>query len=235
VKLQNVSTKELLMKKVSILMIVLVILFGICLVSACSVAAVKSVEALVAATAAAERNTLLPIFTETRIPAMPTSSSIPTATPIPATSTPSRMDFPVENARFQIEVVGIERPYQIYLSDNLIFAPGKGKMFLGLGIKVTNLTNSEIPFKWNDIYLFNKYQDRWYPLWGAYKKTNMVIDPLGIEVQQFKVNPKEQPDTRVYFGDNGYLRVIFRLPRDNDYYYLAFADLPLIEINYSDH
>jgi hypothetical protein len=35
-------------------------------------------------------------------------------------------------------------------------------------------------------------------------------------------------------GDNGYLRVIFRVPRDNDYYSLAFADLPLIEINDMD-
>jgi hypothetical protein len=221
------------MKKVSILMIVLVILFGICLVSACSIAAVKSVEALVAATATVERN--MPMPTETRIAVTPTPSSIPTATPFPATSTPSRMEFPAANGRFQIEVVDIERPYQIYLSDHLIFTPGKGKMFLGLGIKVTNLTDSEIPFKWNEISLLNKYQDRWYPLWGAYKKTNMVIDPFGIEIRQFKVDPKDQPDARIYFGDNGYLRAIFRVPRDNDYYYLAFADLPLIEINYSDH
>ena len=211
-------------------MVVLVILFGICLVSACSVAAVKSVEALMVTTGTAERNTPMP--TETRIPVNPTPSAIPTATSIPATPTPSRMGFPVRNSRFQIEVVDLERPYQIYLSDDLTFAPGKGKMFLGVGIKLTNLTDAEIPFKWNEMYLMNKYQDRWYPVWGAYKKTNLVIDPLGIEIRPFKIDSRDQPDARIYFGDNGYLRAIFRLPRDNHYYYLAFADLPRIEINY---
>jgi hypothetical protein len=232
--MHNVSERESLMKKVDIVIILLVILLGICLVSACSVAAVKSVEALVAATVTAERNTAQPMPTETSIPVTPTPTSIPTATPIPATSTPSRMEFPARNTRVQIEVEAVEKPYQIYLSDNLIFTPGEGKMFLGLGIKITNLTPSEIPFTWNEMYLVNKYQDRWYPLWGAYRKTNMVMDPLGIEVRQFKVNPKEQPDARIYFGDNGYLRAIFRVPRDNEYYYLAFADLPLIEIDYMD-
>jgi len=220
------------MKKVSILMIVLFVLLWTLIVSACSVAAVKAVEALAVVTATAESNT--PIPTETWIPSTPTSTSIPTATPIPATSTPSRMDFPAENARLQIEVLDIEKPHQIYLNDNLIFAPGEGKMFLGLGIQVTNLTGSEIPFKWNEMYLLNEYQDKWYPLWGAYQKTNLVIDPLGIEVRQFKVDSKDQPNARIYFGDNGFLRVIFRVPRDNDYYYLAFADLPLIEIDYGD-
>jgi hypothetical protein len=144
------------------------------------------------------------------------------------------MDYPARNGRLQIEVLDIESPYQIYLSDSQIYAPGKGKMFLGLGIQVTNLTDSDLPFKWNEIYLMNEYQDRWYPLWGAYQKTNMVIDPLGIEIRPFKVDSKDRPDARSYFGKNGYLRAIFRAPRDNNYYYLAFADLPLIEIDYAD-
>jgi hypothetical protein len=223
------------MKKVSMPTIVLVVLLWTLLVSACSVAAVKAVEVLAMATATVETNTPTTMPTETRIPATYTPSPIPTATPIPATSTPFRMDLPAENAGLQIEVLDIEKPHQIYLNDNLIFAPGEGKMFLGLGIQVTNLTDSEIPFKWNEMYLLNEYQDKWYPLWGAYQKTNMVMDPLGIEVRQFKVDSKDQPSARIYFGDNGYLRAIFRVPRDNDYYYLAFADLPLIEIDYGDH
>jgi hypothetical protein len=141
------------------------------------------------------------------------------------------MDYPVEHAGLQIEILDVEKPYQVYLGENSVFAPGKGKMFLGLGIKVTNLTDTEIPFKWNEIYLINKYQDKWYPLWGAYKKTNIEIEPLGIEVFPFKLDIHDQPNARNYFGDNGYLRAIFRLPRDNDYYALAFADLPLIEID----
>ena len=60
----------------------------------------------------------------------------------------------------------------------------------------------------------------------------LAIDPLGIEVYPFKLGTNDQPNARVYFGDNGYMRVIFRVPRDNDFYYLAFADLPSIEIDY---
>jgi hypothetical protein len=60
----------------------------------------------------------------------------------------------------------------------------------------------------------------------------MVMDPLGIEIRKFKVDSKDLPDARVYFGHNGYLRAIFRLPTDNNYYYLSIADLPLIEIDY---
>jgi hypothetical protein len=219
------------MKNISISTIVFFIVLWTLLVSAGSVAAVKAVEVRVVASATVE-NPAVPTPTATRIPATPTSSPIPTATSVPATATPSRMDLPVGNARVQIEVLDIERPYQMHLSDSLIFAPGEGKMFLGLGIKVTNLTDSDIPFKWNEIYLLSKYQDRWYPVWGAYKKTNIAIDPLGIEIRQLKVGPNDQPTAHIYFGDNGYLRAIFHLPRDNDYYYLAFADLPVIEIDY---
>jgi hypothetical protein len=221
------------MKKVSLLLVVLFILLWTVLVSACSVVAVKAVEALMVSTATVAINTPLPTQTQTSIPATPTATFVPTATPPVVTATPSRMDLPAENAGLQIEILEIEQPHQIYLSDNLIFAPGGGKMFLGLGIQVTNLTGTEIPFKWNEIHLFNEYQDKWYPLWGAYKKTNMVMDPLGIEIRQFKLDAKDQPGGRVYFGDNGYLRVIFRVPRDNNYY-LAFADVPIIEIDYGD-
>jgi hypothetical protein len=222
------------MKKVSLLLIGSFILLWTVLVSACSVAAVKAVEALTVSTATVVVNTPSPMPTQTWIPATPTATSVPTATPTVVTATPSRMDLPAENAGLQIEVLEVEQPHRIYLSDDLIFAPGEGKMFLGLGIQVTNLTSTEIPFKWNDVYLFNEYQDKWYPLWGAYRKTNMVMDPLGIEIRQFKLDSKDQPDGRVYFGDNGYLRAIFRVPRDNHYYYLAFADLPIIEIDYGD-
>ena len=215
------------MKKVNLLMIVLARLFGACLVSACTVVAVKSVEALMATTLTTSGNEPIAI----RVPATSTSSSVPAATHLSATSTPSRMDLPVKKAGLQIEVLKIEKPYQVYLGKDQIYTPGKGKMFLSLGIKVTNLSNTDILLKWNEINLLNEYGDKWYPLWGGYKKTNRVMDPLGVEVRQFKLDAREQPTARVYLGNNGYLRVIFRVPRDNDYYSLAFADLPLIEID----
>jgi hypothetical protein len=202
------------MKQIRISFIVLLVVL---LVSACNVTA-------------AEVNARVPIA----MPATGTSSPRPTQTLTPASPTPSRLEFPIQDASLEIQIMDIERPHQVYLSDNQIFTTGEGNLFLGLGIRVTNLTDSDIEFNWSDIYLTNKYEDKWYPIWGAYKKTNLMVDPLGIQIHQFKVDSKDRPDAHIYLGDNGYLRVIFRLPRDNHYYYLSFADLPLLEIANDD-
>jgi hypothetical protein len=219
------------LKKVSSPTVILLISLGAWLVSACSLMAVEPVEALAEPTAIVD-HTPSPVPTVTPIPATPTPSPIPTETPIPATPTPSLMEFAVQNDRLEVQVIKIEKPYQVHLSDDLIFFPGDGNMFLDLGIKVTNLTDANIPFHWSDIYLVNKYQTKWYPVWGAYEKTNLVIDPLSIAIRQFQVDPLVQPDARIYLGVNGYMRLIFRLPKDNYYYYFRFADLPLIEIDH---
>ena len=221
------------MKKVGLFSIFFVLL-GTLLVSACSGTIAKPVDALAAATATAEGNTPSPMPTETVEVSTPTPSALPTETPIPASATPSRMEFPVQNASLEIKVVNLENPYHVYLSNDLIYSPGEGNMFLDLGLSVMNRTDSDIPLKWKDVYLINKYQDKWYPIWGAYQKTNLVKDPLTVEILPFVVDPQVQPDARVYLGDNGYLRAIFRLPKDNYYYYFSFAGLPLIEIDYRD-
>jgi hypothetical protein len=159
----------------------------------------------------------------------------PTATFIPASPTPSRIEFSVQNDRFEVRVVEVERPTHVNPGGGTVFTPGEGYMFLGLGIKVTNLTGADVPLKWSDIYLINKYQDKWYPMWGAYQKTNKVLDPLTVEILEFEVHPEIDPDANIFMSDNGYLRAIYRLPKDNLYYYFGFADLPLIEINYRYH
>jgi len=220
----------------------LFILLGTLLVSAYGITAAKLVQALAATNATAEGYTPLLLWTETTqvntaalIPTLTnTPSPMPTKTAIPASATPSRMEFPVQDASLEIQVIGIKRPYHVYLGDDLIYDPGEGNMFLELGINVINFTDSDIPLKWSDVYLINKYQDKWYPVWGAYEKTNLVIDPFTVAIPRLVVDPKTRPDARIYLGDNGYLRAIFRLPRDNYYYYFSFADLPLIEINTED-
>ncbi len=227
------------MKKcITVRNLLLLVLFEAVLVSACSVTAAEVVQAFVTSRAAPVTNTPIPqltkIPTKTPIPASPTPSPIPTATHIPASPTPSKMGYSVRNTNLEIQVVGVEKPYHIYMGKDLVFSPAAGNMFLDLGIKVTKLTDSEMPFKWSDIYLLDKYQSKWYPVWGAYEKTNMLLDPFSIEIPQSQVDPKVEPDVRIYLGDNGYLRAIFRLPTESYYYYLRFADLPLIEIDYHD-
>jgi hypothetical protein len=214
------------MKKVSLFSL-LFVLVGTFLVSACSATAAQPVEALGGTDVPAAANTPLPLSAEEL------SSGSPT---------PSRVEFSVENASLKVKVMEIEKPHQVYLGvDNnlgtdIYFKPGEGNMFLGLGIKVNNLTGADIPFKWTDIYIVNKYQDKWYPVFGAYKNTNSAMDASTVEILQYDhVHPDFDPDAHFYAADNGYARVIFRVPRDNLYYFFGFADLPLIEINWRYH
>jgi len=215
------------MKKVSMFSSVLFVVLGTLLVSACGVTAPMPVAALSGTDAPAEVNTPLPLPTEELSPASP------------ETPTPSRMELPVQNATFQVKVLDVKRSHRVDLGiDNnlgteLTFTPGAGNMFLSFGVKVSNLTGSDITMKWSDIYLTNKYQDKWYPVFGAYKDTNSAIDPFTVEILEFdQVHPDFDPDAHFYAGDNGYVRVIFRIPRDNLYYFFGFADLPLVEINW---
>lgn len=216
---------------------ILLILIGTMLVSGCSGAAPQPVAALAAATDTPQ--VIAPVV-PTEAPAeVIAPAAAPTEIIAPSAPTPTRMQFAVQNDSLEIKVVGIERPHIVdlgidaNLDSQLVFTPGEGNMFLSLGIKVTNKTGSDIPLKWTDVYIVNKYEDKWYPVWGVYKKTNTAIDPLTIEILEFdQVHPDFDPDAHMYVSDNGYLRVIFQIPRDNLYYYFGMTDLPLIEINW---
>jgi hypothetical protein len=223
--------KGLFMKKNRIPLFILFFLLATLLASAHDVTASQPVAALAGTDGPTEVITPLPTSTPTIV--------MPTATLIPATPTPSRMEFSVRNASVEVRVLGIEKPHQVFLGidsssgTDIIYHPGAGNMFLGLGIKVTNFTGSDILMKWSDVYLVNKYQDKWYPVWGAYKPFNAALDPLTIEIlKSDQVHPDFDPDAHFYLSDNSYVRVIFQIPRDNLYYYFGFADLPQIEINW---
>jgi hypothetical protein len=219
------------MKKNRVPLVILFFLLATLLSSAHDVTAPQPVAALAATDAPTEVIELL----ATEAPALPT----PTENVVPASPTPSRMEFSVKNDSMEVKVLGIEKPHQVYLGidsssgTDIIHNPGAGNMFLGLGIKVTNFTGSDILMKWSDVYLVNKYQDKWYPVWGVYKPFNAALDPLTIEIMSSdQVHPDFDPDAQFYLSDNGYMRVIYQLPRDNLYYYFGLADLPQIEINW---
>jgi hypothetical protein len=218
------------MKKSNLLMIVLVVLLGSMLGSACSTAAAEPVQALGATDAPAE--VAAPAATEAPL-------SVPAEAPAAGSPTPSRVEFSVQNASLEVKVLDVEKPYRVnlgmdpYLGTELTFTPGAGSMFLGLGVKVKSLTGADLPMKWTDVYLVNKYQDKWYPSWGAYQPTNAAMDPLTVEIVKYdEVHPDFDPDAHFYAADNGFMRVIFRVPRDNLYYFFGLADLPQIEINW---
>ena len=191
--------------------ILFVLLVGL-IVSACSTRAVEPVVALA----------LTNIPVETNIPS-------PTATLIPESTTPVQVGVAVQSANFEVKVIALEKPFRVYSGGDSYATPGKGNLFLGLGVKVNNLTGSNTPvIKWSDIYLANSNQERWYPVWGTYQKTNEVLAPLTIKILEFQIDPNAE----VFFGQNGYLRLIYRVPKDEAYYYFGFADLPLTVIDY---
>ena len=219
------------MEKKRILLIIMFVLLATILSSARDVTAPQPVAALAATEVPTEAITPLP----TESPSLP----LPIKTVIPASPTPSRIEFPVKSASLEVKVLGIERPHQVFLGidsssgTDIIYNPGAGNMFLGLGIKVANFEGSAIPMKWSDVYLVNKYQDKWYPTWGVYKPFNAAMDPLTIEIlKSDQVHPDFDPNAHFDLSHNGFLRVIFRVPRDNLYYFFGFADLPQIEINW---
>jgi hypothetical protein len=217
------------MKKNSTFRLVLFVLLGTLLVSGCGVRAVEPVLALAPADAPAEINAAVPAEAPAEVN---TPLAAPTEQPAAESPAPVRMTYPVKNERLQVQVLGLEWPTHANPDGKSFLYPGPGNMFLGLDVKVNNLTGSDFDLKWDQVYLANKYQEKWYPTWGAYEQTNKYIDPLTIEVLEFEVHPDYDPDAHVYLGENGYMRVIFRLPKDNLYYYFGLADLPLIEINW---
>lgn len=217
------------MKKNSTFWCFLFVLLGGLLVSACGVRTVESAAALGGADVQEETivdvPAVIPVEAETVL-------IEPTAVPATELPAPVRMIYPVKNERLEVQVLNLEWPTHANPDGKSFLYPGPGNMFLGLGIRVKNLSGSDIDLKWDQVYLENKYQDKWYPMWAAYQQTNKYIDPLTIEVLEFEVHPDYDADAHVYLGENGYMRVLFRLPKDNLYYYLSFADLPLIEINW---
>lgn len=217
------------MKKIGMLRNILFVLLGVLLVSGCGVKAVEPVVAMVATNAPAEVSVAVPAAAPAEVN---TPLPEPTEAPAVESAVPVRMIYPVKNERFEVKVLGLEWPTHANPDGESFLYPGPGNMFLGLGIRVHNLTGSDVDLKWDQISLVNKYQDKFYPIWGAYKQTNQFVDPLTLEVLEFEVHPDYDPDAHIYLGDNGFMRILFRLPKDNLYYYFGFADLPLIEINW---
>jgi hypothetical protein len=221
------------MKKIRLLRNVLFVLLGTLLVSACGVRAGEPVMALVANNAPAQEVSApvpaqAPAEVNTPLPA-------PVEEPAAEAPKPTRMIYSVQNEELEVKVLGLEWPTHANPDGYSFIYPGPGNMFLGLGVKINNLTGADYDLKWDQVYLANKYGEKFYPMWGAYKQTNMFVDPLTIKVLEFEVHPDYDPDAHIYLGGSGFIRAIFRLPYDNLYYYFGVADLPLIEINWRYH
>ena len=223
------------MKKSTLFRIVLFMLLGASLLSACGTEAnvAGPVVALVDSDGAAATNEPAPVVAPV---ANAPVESVDVAASLDATA-PSRIEFPVSNDKMEIQIVVIKKPTSVDLStdpisgSDLLFKPGAGKMFLDIGIKVTNKTGSDLNFKWSDISLVNKFQDKYYPSWGVYNESDIELDPLLMEINKYdRIHPDFDPDAHFYMGEDGFVRILFLLPRSNLYYYFGFGDLPVIEI-----
>jgi hypothetical protein len=209
------NRKDSQMKKNNLSLAVLLILLGVFALSACNAVEAQPVQALA-----------------------PTEA--PTEVDAPAIAEevmPARLEFPVSNGSVEVKVVDIDRVISVYLGQDPVlgtdirYSSEAGHMFMDIGMKVTNLTGSDIPMKWSEIYVSNKHGDKWYPKWGAYQEADGAVDPLTVKIIKYdQVHPDYDPDAHYYIGGTGFVRVIFELPRTSLYYFFGFGDLPQIEI-----
>lgn len=217
------------MKRNNLSLAALFILLGVFSLSACNTAA-QPVQALAGTDVATE--VVAPVVTDTA-----SVVAAPTDTVVPASPTASRIEFAVSNGSLDVKVVEIKKVYNVYLGEDPVsgqeirLAPGAGNMFLDFGVKVNNVTGSDVPMKWSAIYLSDKQGNKFYPTWGGYRATGTIVDPLTMEILKYdKVHPDYDPDAHFYIGAAGFVRAIFNLPRNNLYYFFGFGDLPQIEI-----
>lgn len=218
------------MKKNVLILTVVFVLLGSSVLSACTTQAAEPVMALVKTDGTTVANQPAP-------PTEAVSSEAIDVAVAPEAAVPARIESPVGNDKMEVQIIAIHKATSVFLGPDPIqgsdieFKPGSGNMFLEFGIRLTNTTGSDVLMKWGDIYIANKFEDKWYPSWGAYKESNVAVDPLTIEINKYdRIHPDFDPDAHFYVGDDGFVRVIFLLPRNNLYYFFGFGDLPVIEI-----
>jgi hypothetical protein len=196
-----------------------VFLLILLVLSSCGVRAVEPVTAYISANPSVAENTPPP----TEAP-----SGSPKAAAISESPAFVRMGTKVQSDSLEMSVITVQKPFRVYPNSEAFFTPGKEYMFLDIGVKVSKLADSEVSAKWNDIYVTNKYEEKWYPIWGVYKDTNVFEDPLTIKVSEYELDPEA---TDVVFGDNGFLRVIFRVPKGETFYF-SLANMPLTRVEF---
>jgi hypothetical protein len=132
----------------------------------------------------------------------------------------------VKSANFEVKVIDAVKRDRVYPGGKFYFNPADGYMLVDIGVKVSNLTGSDIPVKWGDVYIMTT-EEWWAPSWGTYKDTSGNLDPFTIGVSELEIDPEAQ----ITFGQDGYFRLFYHIPKDGTYYF-GFADAPLIEVNF---
>ena len=206
------------MKHKSIFTKFLFVLFAALFVLACSVGSIAATATPVPTNTAAATNTPPP--TNTPLPP-------PTETPVPDPPTPAPMGSTVQSANFEVKVIAAEKRDRVYPGGKFYFTPAQGYMLVDIGVKVGNLTSSELPVKWNDIYIMNSNQEWWIPSFGTFKDTSEDLDPFTIGVSEIEIDP----DVEITFAHDGYLRLFYHIPKGETYYF-GFADAPLSEVDF---
>jgi hypothetical protein len=213
------------MKYNNILMKILFVSLAALFILACN--AVASIGATVTPESTdmpASTNTPLP----TNIPAATnTHQPPPTETEIPSTPTPAPVGEAVRSANFEVKVVAAEKRTRVNPGGKFMFVATSGNMLVDIGVKVSNLTGSNLSVKWKDIYIMSKNQDAWYSTWGTWKDSSGNLDPFTIGISEVYTNP----ELEISISHDGYLRLFYHIPRGETYYF-GFFDSPLTVINF---
>ena len=212
------------MKHDRILVKVLFVLLTALIILACGVGALGATATPMPTNTPASTNTLLPTNTPA---ATNTPLSPPTETATSEPPTPAPMGSTVQSANFEVKVIDAIKRDRVYPGGKFYFSPAAGYMLVDIGVKVSNLTSTDIPVKWNDIYIMNSKQDWWISSWGTYKVASGTLDPFSIGVSEVKIDPKVQ----ITVSHDGYLRLFYHIPVGETYYF-GFADSPLTVVKF---
>lgn len=161
----------------------------------------------------------------TVIPTNPpaTEKPAPTSRPQP-TKTAEPTEIPVN---FEVDIIAVEARNRVYPGGGFTFSPANGYMLLDVGVKVINLTNSNISVRWDDVYVMNENKEWAAPDWGTWKDVGNNLDPFSFGISETEVNPEDEISVK---STGGYVRVIYHIPR-GDTYYFGFGNSDTVKLN----
>lgn len=183
-----------------------------------------------AGTSAPEPTTPPKVIVNTVVVVRPTATDRPTVAPEPTATiepTPAPVGVPVRSGKYEVTVINAVKLERIYPGGKYLYTPNAGDVIVDVGVKVSDLTGSQVSVKWGNVYVVEPNGDAWYPTWGSYKESGKKIDPFGLGISDENING----DDLITFKGDIYLRLIFIVTEgDPTVFVFGFDDSPLIEI-----
>jgi hypothetical protein len=170
--------------------------------------------------------TSTPVPTLTPVP--PTSTPIPTATEVPPTQAPASLGEVVSYNTLEISVLDVYRHDNLIPGNGYRYWANSGFMIIDLVVKVQNTGSSPASITWNDTYVLDDTGSRNEVMFGGSRSASKTakVDPLSIDY-----NDLYGGRGGVEVVDTVYMRIIYIVPDKHEQKVLfGIGDSPLIEL-----